>query len=603
MPLMEAMMIKYPQALIGHLLTKADLDSAAGLADTAHLSKKDNVDQVNQFEVLRQRCSTEFSALWLQLSHFSEVIRRYSEPGALEVVLNSLQSVCKCHMRVEVMDDHRIVVKDEREEVEKKKRLIDDIKSCLTVLDSSQTTESGLIDCLFDVHTRSSLDAVMWRSLRANMEDFLGVKEVGSGGSTFYQLLSQLHKWCRRLFVHLRDRGVSYDSCDGVDFFLESGVKASTASFPFYNYFNERESRGLYDINSCSIDLPGQYACGVPKMENLIKVVRLSKGEAGSRDLKVQNKDSIQLLGSDGVVYSFSRNNAAKHLESDIQNRLEHLTSTIDWSLQQHLPSRGRGLVIQAPKVVYLGGGMTLMDSSKVHRMKSIQDIYLDYCAEDNKNPDWLVVKAHEFLMGKEGGRCEHDENSFIDGEIKGTLSQRKRMVYDAGCSNIPSTVLREFFNSSSVSLSDAFIVRRQFASQLGIHAAAQFLLSASPLKPHQLLLCPHTGKMMTVGLTPTYHSDEEGEYMGGQIHSLNNDHTVPFRLTRNIVGAISGSMLLGCTAVSIGCSVDAYVANKDVIKASLSLLLCDDIRANQRPGNVLSLVNVKVASPIYVYI
>jgi transformation/transcription domain-associated protein len=573
MPLMEAMMSKYPQSIIGHLVTKADLNSiSTGIAVTVG-SKRGDINEVDQLEVLRQRSSNVFSSLWSQMSRFSEVIRRYSEPIALESVLNSLQAVCQYHMRVEAVNDDRIMVNES--EAQKKQHLIDDIISCLTVLDSSPKNENNLIESLFDNHTKSYSDAAMWRSLRLDIENFLGVQGVGSNSSTFYKILSQLHTWCRRLFVHLHDRGVSYASSNGLDFFIESGEKKST-SLPFYNYLNERETGGLYDINSSSIDLPGQYASSMPKMENLIKVVRVSKGDIGLSD-KLQSKNSIHVLGSDGEIYSFSRNNMAH--ESKIQSRHEHLSSAIDWALSQYLPSRGRGLMVQTPKLVYFGGGISLMESSRVDRMKSMQDIYLDYSAESNENPDWLSIKAHEDLSGKEGGSCEHDDNSFIDSPIEGSLSQRKRKIYDSGCLNTPCTVLRDFFTSSNISLSDAFIARRQFSSQLGIHAALQFLLSASPLDPHQLLLCPHTGKMVTLGVTPTYNSnvtdDGIGGYEVGQIHSLNNDHVVPFRLTRNIIGAISGSMLLGCTAVSLGCSTDAYVANEDVIKVYTYIYIC----------------------------
>lgn len=266
---------------------------------------------------------------------------------------------------------------------------------------------------------------------------------------------------------------------------------------------------------------------------------------------------------------------------------------------------------MQAPKVVCLGGGVTLLEGSKIRRMCSVQQVHLDYCAESYENPHWLSVRAHEYLTSREGGRCEHDnedKNSlFADSRIEGSLSQRKRRIYGAGCSLIPSTLLRDLFTSSSMSLSDAFIARRQFASQLGIHAAVQFLLSSAPLCPHQLLLCPHTGKIVNLGVTPSYNSTDATDngrregYEVGQIRSLKKDHVVPFRLTRNIVGAISGSMLLGGTTVSIGCSTDAYIANKDVLKASLSLLLCDDIRDRQGQGVGLSLTDIKVIScPIF---
>lgn len=66
----------------------------------------------------------------------------------------------------------------------------------------------------------------------------------------------------------------------------------------------------------------------MPKTGNLIKVIRVSKGENSGmgvgvsiRDLKTQSRisRSIQLLGSDGETYSFLRNDVAQSLEGGIQ--------------------------------------------------------------------------------------------------------------------------------------------------------------------------------------------------------------------------------------------------------------------------------------------
>ena len=45
------------------------------------------------------------------------------------------------------------------------------------------------------------------------------------------------------------------------------------------------------------------------------------------------------------------------------------------------------------------------------------------------------------------------------------------------------------------------------------------------------------------------------------------------------MVGALSGALLLGVTTVNIGVSLDAYLANQDVVEVYLSMLLLETMR------------------------
>ena len=62
----------------------------------------------------------------------------------------------------------------------------------------------------------------------------------------------------------------------------------------------------------------------------------------------------------------------------------------------------------------------------------------------------------------------------------------------------------------------------------------------------------------------------------------LKRNQDLPFRLTRNIVGALSGSMLLGGTTVSLGVSIDSFLGSSDVVESCVSMLLYEDVRARQ---------------------
>jgi hypothetical protein len=130
-----------------------------------------------------------------------------------------------------------------------------------------------------------------------------------------------------------------------------------------------------------------------------------------------------------------------------------------------------------------------------------------------------------------------------------------------------------------------------------------QYLLSAPALSPDQMLVCCRSGVMVTTGVAPSYkmsNPPQSSPSTSGRICSrirsgitdmdtdekhpecLERDVNLPFRLTRNVVGALSGYMVLGGLTVSLGLTMDACLTNKDVIEVSLSLLLIGDLRSRR---------------------
>jgi hypothetical protein len=266
------------------------------------------------------------------------------------------------------------------------------------------------------------------------------------------------------------------------------------------------------------------------------------------------------------------------------------VSSTVSWALEQHLPSRGRALAVQGLQVVRVGGGVTLIEERE-WSMASLEEVYLKSCSARHENPYWLQSTSHRHLLN--GGK-----EAETDSAGGATHDDRVRKTYNEACCLVPSTVLRQQFNGACRSLNETFTARREFASQLGVNAAMQYLLSAPALSPDQMLLCCRTGAMISMGVTPRYKVKGTTQGCTDDIYAqLDRNEDLPFRMTRNIVGALSGAMVLGATTVSLGLSIDACVGSRDVIEAALCILLSEDLRARNEQGWVLSVASVKVTS------
>ena len=320
-----------------------------------------------------------------------------------------------------------------------------------------------------------------------------------------------------------------------------------------------------------------------------------------------------------------------------------HRCFSVNWALQQHLPARSRALALRFPSSTYIGrgvglvreelpgryigyqavsgGGVTTTDGADV--AMSLKEVYLDHCAEVHEDPTWLEQYVHRYLHtcipvnsdsnndgnindgkgdghGKETGQKHgRDDGNKHDNHHQPPLPQQDRetlhhRAYKEACSLVPSTLLRDFFLTHNATAYTTWTARREFASQLGLLAALQCLLGARGLGPDQLVVHPLTGALVAAGLTPhlpptpitgTGTSNKEdkdlGDQQGDNLGVVEN-HTPPFRLTRNMVGALSGALLLGVTTVNIGVSMDAYMAHRDVVEVYLSMLLLESMKARE---------------------
>ena len=267
---------------------------------------------------------------------------------------------------------------------------------------------------------------------------------------------------------------------------------------------------------------------------------------------------------------------------------------------------------------------------------RSLENIYNNYCAKRFQDPTWLLEQANKYLSSSVGMKNKNDDENESENENENENENRqteKRFeIYNEACQFIPSTVLVDRFTTANRLLSDSYNARKEFASQLGLNYAVQYLLSSSSAYANQIEICLKTGNVISSFVKPNYNSTdssisfstsfstsvgeevsldsqsnpmcvvvEEGlagnknipkgenkmeekkkNFKENQYRRLHRNTDLPFRLTRNIMGSLSGHMLLGGTTVSFGLVLDSCLGNKDVLDGCLNILLNSDVRARR---------------------
>ena len=128
------------------------------------------------------------------------------------------------------------------------------------------------------------------------------------------------------------------------------------------------------------------------------------------------------------------------------------MSSSLNWALKQHLPSRSRVLNIEALQVITVGKDVTLIEMK--NNFKSLGGLYIDYCLRDHENPHWLLEQARKYIEnsnenknGNENGNGNSNEDENMD-RIQ-NLEEKRKFIHNEACSLVPSTILRNQFFSS----------------------------------------------------------------------------------------------------------------------------------------------------------
>ena len=140
---------------------------------------------------------------------------------------------------------------------------------------------------------------------------------------------------------------------------------------------------------------------------------------------------------------------------------------------------------------------------------QSLENIYNDYCTKRFEDPNWLLNQSNKYLNApnESSNKNEnfYDSHSGNDNENEKDKMEKRIKIYDEACKLIPSTILIDRFTAANRLLSESYSARKEFASQLGLNYALQYLMSSSPFYPDQLEICLHSGNVVTSWLTPTY--------------------------------------------------------------------------------------------------
>lgn len=127
---------------------------------------------------------------------------------------------------------------------------------------------------------------------------------------------------------------------------------------------------------------------------------------------------------------------------------------------------------------------------------------------------------------------------------------------------------------------------RRFFATQLGTLAVFQLLTNSLSPSPDQLIIT-HSGEVSFLGMSPCLSLEKLDILKKNLLSQINIDGTMtmgcietpasgspPLRLTRQILEALSGTLVLGALGLTLGIGVDAIVDSVSSIQVGVSLLV-----------------------------
>jgi hypothetical protein len=220
---------------------------------------------------------------------------------------------------------------------------------------------------------------------------------------------------------------------------------------------------------------------------------------------------------------------------------------------------------------------------------------------------------------------------------------QLREQAFDDACSATSKNLLRNAMTKHGKYSCTAYMAKKQLAADLGVVTAVQLLLGAGGPAADQFFIVPATGHLAISEMTPEYATttatdatststtstsasvsastgaagiggivagDSNAANIGANtsagattssgtsssssssdvitassinklttVTGVNRSGAAPARLTRNVTSALNSAIILGGTVVSLGCSLNSLVDNREVIEAYLMVYFMEDIR------------------------
>ena len=154
--------------------------------------------------------------------------------------------------------------------------------------------------------------------------------------------------------------------------------------------------------------------------------------------------------------------------------------------------------------------------------------------------------------------------------KISKSIPSAKTAAYEYGKSIVPEDLLQNYFYSHWNSSIDYYSKRTSFSRELGLNGAFQLVINGNSLNAEEFIF-NHNGYLDS-GFYSTSLETEDNKI------SLDGFDHVPLRLTRNIQKIINTTSI-DTVVTMIGCSIDAFMANADVLEIGLQFYFAESLR------------------------
>lgn len=396
------------------------------------------------------------------------------------------------------------------------------------------------------------------------------------------------------------------------------------------------------------VEVPGQYWSGyglaMPHPEVHARLLGLAPTvDLVCRDANVQRR--LCFLGNDGRRYHFlvaPNRRAADQQEPQTggppPHRQEEGLMQLHWLanrlLERHVQAQRRFLQLPMPVVVPLSAGLRLVQEQREvvslgevleaerlsHGRDPLEPVRLcrERCSQAAHRARQEVEEEQQARSrgaagrkrpragedGEEGaeggaptamevdgaGEEEPLTGAALEAAVQARVLQHVRREQRQVCREVGGPgglvardVLLRFVTASQRGDPEAIWAwRRTMAAQLALASLLTYMLAAPDTRPHRLLMHRHVGRVVAT------------ELRWGQQQQDEEEEGVPFRLTPNLVAALSPSLLDGVFCVSMAAAAQALSARPELLEPFLTLMLHQQEQQHS-PSSSSSLVSSAV--------
>ncbi|ETW06733.1 hypothetical protein H310_02900 [Aphanomyces invadans] len=315
--------------------------------------------------------------------------------------------------------------------------------------------------------------------------------------------------------------------------------------------FLEHSSRHLVELNSTSLEVPGQYLTNSEPIKELH--ARLQYFHS-TTDVLLRNgytQRRITLGGNNGDTYSFLVQYAMTYI-TRCDERVMQMHLLMNRLLARHKETKKRHIMCHAPKVIPLTPRVRLLEDNANN--VSLGEIFELDCQALNQDPNYPVELYR------------HKMSDIVDAP-----ASLKLAIYNDICDHhVSEYVLTKYLHRMLPHFDDLFHFRTAMTAHLALNSLLSYALHVGDRTPHKIVFSKQTGQVVSCEIRPGYATS-------GIVES---SCTMPFRLTRNMHTfmtntGVEGPFTIAMTAVAQALTCDHH---ESIMINQLSLFFRDDL-------------------------